>query len=62
MAGRHPARACAVHRDADDPRVDDATKAATYTTVAEDLSACGVRREDIIIAVTEHGGSAGRAC
>ena len=35
---------------------DDATKVAMYTAVAENLSACGVRREDIFIAVTENGG------
>jgi len=35
---------------------DDATKAAMYTAVAENLSACGVRRDDIFIAVTENGG------
>jgi len=35
---------------------DDQTKAAMYTAVAEDLSAVGVRREDIFIAVTENGG------
>jgi len=27
-----------------------------YTAVAEDLSACEVRREDVFIAVTEDGG------
>jgi hypothetical protein len=35
---------------------DDATKAGMYTAVADGLEACGVRREDVFIAVTENGG------
>jgi hypothetical protein len=35
---------------------DDATKATMYRAVAEDLAGCGVRRDDIFIAVTENGG------
>jgi hypothetical protein len=35
---------------------DDATKAGMYAAIAEELASCGVRRDDIFVAVTENGG------
>jgi len=36
------------------PMYDDDAKARMYTAVADDVSACGIRREDIFIAITEN--------
>ena len=33
---------------------DSATKGRMYTAIAEDVSACGVNRQDIFVAVTEN--------